>query len=319
MVYMSTPRIYLNARKPWSSEEEKHLKDLVALGKYSYPELTAFFPGRSAASLSCRARQYLDIHSSYRQHKYEYDTEFFKTPNPINSYIAGFLAADGSIRLSDKQSPVLTLSLSKKDLSHLTHIKEILGYTGVIYDHTHQVRTQTLVKGALGMMTFQMSVSEDYIKHLADNFGVTPRKTKRLQPPNLSYENQLAYLIGLIDGDGFTNIATNRSDVSVGFISSSEEAAKWIKSFVDGLNLPRMRQKEVNIGTRHEGRAFTMRYQGAQAVALIKLIQSFARARNIPLLERKWFSDKVNQRIAEFEARHPDFIYHPPDFPPIPV
>ncbi len=318
---MTTTRIYVNTRKSWSLEEESRLKELVATGKYSYPELTVLFPGRSSDSLRCHARQYLDIHSCYRQHKYTYDSDFFTIPNVINSYVAGFLAADGCVQLSTKQSPVLTLSLSVKDVDHLSRIKSLLGYTGPIHNHTNRPkRPDNLVKGGLGMMTLQISVSEQYIKYLADNFGVIPRKTRRLKPPELSFENQLAYLIGLIDGDGYVCPIANRSNIAVGFISSSEEAAKWIKEFVDSLGFTQLKGKKVvNIGTRYEGRAFTIRYQGAQAIALIKLVQAFKQARGIPLLDRKWDNPKVNQHILDFEAKYPSFQYTPPTFLPNPI
>jgi hypothetical protein len=302
---MPQSRIYLNPRKPWSSDEESRLKELVQSGKYSYPELAAFFPGRSSDSLRCHARQYLDVYSPYKQHKYVYSTDFFETPNPINSYIAGFLAADGSIRLSDKQAPVLVLSLSAKDLSHLEIIKSKLQYTGPIYDHTNH-RT----KGGHGMMTLQISVSEEYTKHLADNFGVTPRKTYRLEPPALDYINSLCYLIGLIDGDGCVHITPDRIEASISFVSSSEVAVKWIKNTIDQIDIPSPRAgRTVNITPKYGGNAFTIRYQGLKAIGLIKIAQKLKHQFHIPLLDRKWDNDRVNQRIIEFNQQYPDFIY----------
>lgn len=306
-----TDLIHMRAYKNWTIEEENKLKELVSSGKYSYAKLTEFFPNRSAASLNCHSRQYLNIYNLYKQHKYTHDTEFFKIPNIHNSYVAGFLAADGCIRISKKQSPVLVLSLATKDENQLIYIKNLMKYSGVIYKTIRDKSLDKLVTGGGKMSTLQISVSEDYIKYLSDNFGVIPQKTYRLQPPMLSFENKLAYLIGLIDGDGFINIVKNRPEIQIGFISSSVEAVKWIKEFIDNMNLPSLKKKEIKIAKRYESNSFTIRYQGGRAIALIKLVQSFKNKHNLQVLNRKWDNDITNNRIKEYEQKYLKFQYNP--------
>lgn len=296
------------AYKIWTETEEGLLRELVANGKHSYRQMEAFFPGRSLTSLTCHARQCLNIfNDKYQQKKYSYNESFIDEPTPLNSYVMGFIAADGCIQYHVKQSPTLTIEVIDSDLDHLNGLKEAFGYTGVTDWHP--------VEG-INTVKFKMSCSENYAKKMADHFGIVPRKANHLNPPNLQSETlKISYLLGLLDGDGCVFIEPNVKRLSISFASSSIRAAEWYKVVMDSLSLPTInKSKPVNVHKLSHCNAYSVCYAGARAVAFVKLIQSFYKAHNLPILKRKWDNPRLNQYIIDFEAKYPSFSYQPPIF-----
>lgn len=293
------------AYKNWTSEEETLLKQLVSTGKYSYRQMERFFPGRTLNSLTSHARQYLDLYNDrYEQRKYSYDETFFKTPNLINTTVAGFLAADGCVQIHDKQSPTLTLAIIDSDVDYLNQIKTLLKHTGP---------THSMNPDKKRIVLFRVCCSGAYIKDLADNFGIVPKKTHHLAPPALPNQGlRLAFLLGLLDGDGCVHIEKNSQVLSISFVSASLRAVEWYKQVIEELDLPTVRQaKPVNIRKLSHAEAYGLTYAGSRAVAFVKLIQYFARTHNLPILKRKWDNPRLNQYIVDFEAKYPTFSYNP--------
>lgn len=293
------------AYRNWTNQEEVLLKELVATGKYSYRQMEVFFPGRTFNSLLCHARQYLNIfNDKYEQRKYSYDRHFFDKPSIVNSYVAGFLAADGCVQLNEKQGPTLTLAVIGSDLDHLNNLKSLLAYTGP---------TMTTEDMKRNLVRFRICCSNDYIKKMADNFGIIPLKTHHLTPPALPTQDlRLAFLLGLLDGDGCVHIEKNSQVLSISFASASLKAVEWYKQVMEELDLPTIRQaKPVNVRKLSHAEAYGLTYAGSRAVAFVKLIQHFSRVHNLPTLKRKWDNPRLNQYILDFEAKYPTFSYNP--------
>ena len=297
------------AYKLWTPEEETLLKDLVSTGLYSYRDMEKFFPGRTLSSLTKHARSYLNIHNDiYKQHKYTYIKKFFAVPNTLNSYIAGFWAADGGIRYPEGVSPVIRLELGEEDVEHLKSIKRILGYTGVIVPQEKE-----------GSKTnyFQMTADKEYCDDMAKNFGLIPNKTYRLAPPALvTLDLRFAYMLGLADGDGCVHINKRSHSISFGYTSSSIAAVTWVSNLLKELGLPTLRRKESGkIKKCTDANAYVTVINGAKVVALLKFVQAFAAHYNLPILRRKWDTPRLNEYIKSFGTRYPKFSYTSPAFP----
>lgn len=289
----------------WSDQEEILLKQLVADGKHSYRQMGVYFPGRSPESLRGHARCVLDISNDiYKPHKYTFNERFFHIPNPINSYWAGYLAADGSIATPLNVRPKLRLELGNLDLEHLILFKKTLGYNGVIAPG-----------GNKGTSYVQITITEDYMDDLALNFGVIPRKAHHLSPPKLEgLANRVAFLAGLLDGDGCVHISVI-NNLSVSYVSASVTAVEWYKEIMTELRLPSLRaKKEPRIHKESRAEAYRLTYVGAKAIALVKVMQALKRDLGIPILDRKWDNPCLNQYIADFHTRFPQFAFTPPDF-----
>lgn len=296
------------AYKNWNPEEENLLKNLVSSGLYSYRDMEKFFVGRSLLSLTKHARQYLNINNNiYKQHKYTYTKGFFAVPNELNAYIAGFLAADGCVQFHEPASPTIMSEVIKTDWDHLKGIKDCLGYTGVMREDRRGVN----------VVQFKMTCSHEYCEQLKTNFGVTAKKTYYLAPPcSLSQTQKLAFMIGIIDGDGCIHI-NKRGGISLSFASASENMTKWLLDSFLNLSLPSIRRntKIPSYRALKHCKAYTFIVAGAQVVALIKLVQAFAAHYKLPILRRKWDTTELNDYIKAFEAKYPQFSYTPPSFP----
>lgn len=148
--------------------------------------------------------------------KFSVDHAFFANPSPLNSYWAGFIAADGCVR-----GKRLTVKLSDKDADHLARLASDIGYTGPIWH-------------ASGMCCLQICC-EAFVEDLAKHFNITPRKSLTLQPPGISTPAEVrAFITGVIDGDG--SITENRyrqytrTRIS---IYGTAELLHWIKGYFD--------------------------------------------------------------------------------------
>src|SRR6202012_4195146 len=84
----------------------------------------------------------------YEQHYkgiYTCDHNFFSQDTEQSFYLAGFVAADGSLQ-KRKYSKILKITLSEKDQSHLEKIKILLGSNNPIKNYV--VKPSELVKKA---------------------------------------------------------------------------------------------------------------------------------------------------------------------------
>lgn len=259
--------------------------------------------GRSINSITSHARQYLDIkNDQYEPRKYEHDRTFFAEPNMVNSYIAGFLAADGCIRQDKAGHWRLRLEISNVDRDHLLWIRDTMKHEGPLQAPKNKAT-----------LFWQIFVDEPYVKDLERNFGVVWRKTHRLQPPNLgSFELRLAYLLGLLDGDGCVHISTQNM-LTVGYTSASMTAIQWYQAMMTEMNFPSVQRntKLPQIGKHFHANAHYLVYGGARAVCLVQLAQAFAHKHNLPILARKWDNPALNAYILDFYTRFPTFEFNP--------
>lgn len=219
----------MQVQKFWTPEEENLLKELVSQ-KLSRNQIGKIL-NRTPASLSNRFQK-LGIESLFiPNRKYSFNEDFWAVPNLLNSYWAGFSAADACITKS-KQSYKYALSLSTKDLNHLERFKNDCGYTGNIESRVDLKSINNNPNKAY--YTSRMLIcSLKWGQDLENIFNILPNKTFRLSPPKLPHYLLMSWLIGYIDGDGSISIKKDGKGLRVDFISGSEEIIKWIKEFID--------------------------------------------------------------------------------------
>lgn len=129
-------------KKPWLVHEDEYLK--TNYGKLTYVEM-ALILGRTFGEIVNRCGKKLKIvtkgkgKNSYFKHiqgnkeicplankTVFFNDNFFEIPNLINSYWAGFLAADGNIKTNKKE---VSLQISDKDFEHIKCFSESLNFT----------------------------------------------------------------------------------------------------------------------------------------------------------------------------------------------
>jgi hypothetical protein len=201
---------------------------------------------------------------------YTRNSNFFSEPNILNSYWAGFIAADGCISTVN-----LLIDIHLRDIEHLEQLKTDLNYTGnVTVSKRNSAKLQVRDK----------KIVED----LKKNFNITERKTHTLQPPMIEEIDYIkAFIIGYIDGDGCIGYYKPRSKTEPKkpylVITSNIFICAWISNIIsEHTNIQGKIYQEDNI--------FRLRYTCSNADKVLKWLAED----QYRFLERKW--DGYNNR-----------------------
>lgn len=209
--------------------------------------------------------------------KYLYQDDFFEMPNIVNSYYAGFIAADGCIS-RDKRSQHLALSIKiqGRDKSILYNLKNDIKFDGPI---KHVKRSKSHHKD---YVRIRLTLNNKIFNDLKNNFNITPNKSLTLKPPTqLNKECSIAFIIGLIDGDGSIHYhPTSKIRLK---ISGTYEVLFWIKSIFDVLE-PKYKRSLAKIQHRKITTSCDYCVAGVRAIKLLNILNKI----NVPKLNRKW-------------------------------
>lgn len=272
----------------WSEAEVKLLQDNYAKVD-SVSDMLPLLPGRTYWAIRSKA----ETMSLINKFLPTQDNTFFNEPNEINSAIAGFIAADGCVSDGGR----LTINLGRKDRGHLETIIRLTKYEGNIYDYESKFSV-AIVDGQpkrVAGQTFTSSVQIQapiWVDNLKTHWNIVPRKTFLMVAPNISDNRlSLAYISGLIDGDGWVGVSTSYSYM-IG-VMGTHALMTWIKSVFDTI-IPE--GKPTNLKSVSEKDSYEYKVTGTKAYWLAKLLLSL----DIPRLDRKW--DKMREFIRFIET-----------------
>jgi len=240
----------------------------------------------------------------YKQIEYNKNREYFDEPNLENCSIAGFIAADGNVYKNR-----LTIKLANKDHDFLCKIRDSIGYSGPIsvVDRVIEVKVHPEYQYPARVAKYsilQVSCPE-YIEPLSKNWNIIPNKSLILKCPNIkNYEQCLAYLAGLINGDGSVSLLKSPKSKMGKFldinITGTKEICEWVKFMCD-LIAPYSSKALSNIfvsETGKRGSAVTYHIGGSRAVIIAQEVLKLQD--KILLLNRKW--DNARNYIKEQES-----------------
>jgi hypothetical protein len=283
--------------KYWTKEEEDKLKSLVETSKYSFKDIGLFMKrsGQSCQDHSCL----MGLKSSFVRRKYSVNHSFWKIPNLLNSYYAGFSAADASIK-----GPVNTyrLEIQKSDEPWLENFKRDIEFNGPIATYDRR-ETRNSITSCIHV------TSRQWIEDLELNFSVIPNKTHRLQPPRLdNLDLIMSWFIGYTDGDGciFHNKANNQ--IGLNYVSSSESIIKYVNSIVDDNFKGCLTKKDNNYKKNKIWQCWGYRVSGIKAAVIINYLSQFP----VPKLARKWQNPQVWARINDYKEKYPGLFSDSP-------
>lgn len=151
--------------------------------------------------IKLRSSKFLKLKNVYNpsSKKYTCNENYFAEKSLQACYWAGFIAADGCI--TTKKNNLLSILLSSKDEKHLTNFKENINYDGVL---------ESKIVENKYLMSHLRITSQKICDDLASIFNIYPRKSLTHEPPvGLTEEQELAFIIGYIDGDGCIGIIKN--------------------------------------------------------------------------------------------------------------
>lgn len=315
---MST-RLETENYKYWTQSEDEELKRLVSLN--TPIKKIAEIMKRSKISCQSRSSKVLKLKNGYIRKTHSHDENFFSTPNEINSYWAGFTAADGCIFIKGQDtntSTVYALSLEQGDINSLNILKQQCNYSGdiKIYNKNKRECKKERVDNISHMATFKIHSAYQWAKDLENNFNVTSKKTYRLGPPkNLDIKLLICYFIGYIDGDGtiFHSFRPTykyaQNHISIKFVSASEELIKWVNYFVEVLvPISFTRSNKLNpvnkIRKCKNANAHGTEVSGLRALLLYDFLRSF----QVPRMARKWDQPGILSLLEENRLKYPEIF-----------
>lgn len=207
---------------------------------------------------------------------------FFSKPTLLNSYWAGFIAADGCIL---KNAPILQIGLSSKDKNLLFQLKNDINYHGKILDGFTRSSTNSKFypKSTLRIR------SEKITKNLYNQFNITPKKSWTLKPPkDLTKNQKLCFIVGYIDGDGCIHQKRNNIGGTVLKITGNKNFLSWIKQTLETIFKISIKGK---IYKAWQSDISFLLIQGRQAFEILDNLEKLP----IKKLSRKW-SKVLNMR-----------------------
>ena len=197
----------------------------------------------------------------------DYNKEFFSEINPLSSYWAGFIAADGC--LTNKPSCRVVFNLSQEDREHLKSFQYSTSHTGKVYERVED-----------GASYLYFGSAYKWHEDLRNNFNIFPNKSLTIKPPSI--EDRLPFIIGYMDGDGCIGRyldSKGKNYHTTIKILGTEPMLLWIKDTFDGLT--ENKKAKVNPATKS---IYQYRIQGKRALELIRILHKIP----VPKLERKW-------------------------------
>lgn len=125
--------------------------------------------------------------------RYTWNDDFFSQDNQESFYWAGFIAADGCVKLKNKKYKRLSIGLAIKDVEHLEKFKKAINFTGPIHKYMEVEYPHCEITIASNKMF------DDLAK-----FNIVPRKTLTCTFPESIKDSKYLFdfMRGYFDGDG---------------------------------------------------------------------------------------------------------------------
>ncbi len=153
---------------------------------------------------------------------YTCNQNFFSEPNIVNSYWAGFIAADGCIYKKRNTNDLrLSIGLQLSDYQHLQKILKCMQSDSIVRKYPQR-----------NYCEMALCNEEEIINDLQNIFSITERKSLTLQSPNIYKEDQIrAFIRGYFDGDGCLsfNKSLGHNSWIVTIASGSKDILMWIQ------------------------------------------------------------------------------------------
>lgn len=207
-----------------------------------------------------------------RQREHDVDDTYFSEINEVNSYYAGFIAADGNI---NKDHPNLTIGLSSKD-------REFLEKFNINMSSTYSIKDRY----SNGFPYVSLTVtSEQICKDLYENFNICPNKSLIYIPKDLEQPYKDCFIMGLIDGDGSIGFSARKEKQPSLYISlvGTKDSVQYVKERFEEI----LGKETSNLFQREKNKNYYS-YRISDRNARIIFSYFYERYNYLPTLDRKW-------------------------------
>ena len=289
----------LEKRLRWSESEEQ-----ILLNNYiekPVAEIRELLPDKDYYTITSHAKLLgLKKHPSSYRIRHNYQRDFFRVPDTNNSYFAGFTAADGSV---DKERGTFSINIHIRDIEILQTLVSLVEFSGNI-----EIGKRRGNMGIYHYCRLYLSSAYEMVEDLKNNFNIVPNKTLILEPPTkITYENALAFIVGLTDGDGsifITKPDKKGRQYLVLSIAGTKRMLEWVKSLFDSI-CSSVYGKNASVHKIKHAQAYSYSVGGNRAYNILKTLQAV----KVPCrLERKWGKIKEYEQlvgIKSLEASEP--------------
>ena len=248
-----------------------------ACKELGYPEYTNI--GRYIKKYSIQVYEKNNNPTGYKARKYNVDDYFFHIPNVINSYYAGFIAADGYICSRKSELRTLKIGLSSKDTFWLEDFKNHLCSESPI-----KIRVQKELYEIAEISITSKQIIDDLHHH----FNICPRKSLILEPPLIDEKPlKYAFICGYIDGDG-SIFLSDRNKINKTLcisILGTQKMCEWIKEVFNDIT-----NGCGTIKPKPNTNIYRLDYSCKAAREIVKVLSKI----KVPKLQRKWTKEIIN-------------------------
>jgi len=127
------------------------------------------------------------------------------------AYLLGLIYADGTIKDVRISSRTCYIAVSSNDLDLLEQVRKVLSSTHKIYTRKSRMVKFSDHKIYKCSTSYILRVGNKMIYQDLVNLGLTPRKSLKIQLPDVPVEYFNFFLRGYFDGDGSLYVTKNRS------------------------------------------------------------------------------------------------------------
>lgn len=136
-------------------------------------------------------------------------------------YWGGFLAADGYTKRNG-----IGIELAALDADHIKTLCRFVGRDEQLCFRQRHRRGKTYRHVSVDLLSLR--IKDDLGRH----FGIVPRKSVILEPPDLPQDMQRHFIRGYFDGDGCVSWHKDHSSIRLCFASGSEKLLEWISETI---------------------------------------------------------------------------------------
>lgn len=290
--------------KNWTTEEDNLFRKVIKENK-SYKTLCKeYFPDRTASSLQAR-QKILGLTNDHIYRKNFFDETFWDSPNLLNSFWAGTMAADAGIGECDGCPQSLNWEISVVDEPYMDEFIKNIKFTGEKKHYSKKTKNGTISN------TVKIGVhSREWVDILGNNFNITPRKANRISiPDHFSEDLKMAWLIGYINGDGCIYLSKEifhqgkmQIQFGIGFTSACKSIVDWITDFSNKKYIPIRNKLRKTRVTQGVAPYYHTKISGQSAVQMFIHLSQY----DVPVLERKWRDERVLNFVKQEYVKHPE-------------
>ena len=273
----------------WTTEEENLLRQLT--GSMSFKDMARLhFPNRTAGALQGKSTS-LRLNGGFHPTLHSHNIDFWKNPNQVNSFFAGYIAADGNLNKSRYNFRVQT---AHKDIKIIKDLKDAARFTGDLAEYN-------------GYPALSIAGCSEWYKDLAEIWSITPAKTFTLQPPKITNDDLIkCFLIGFICGDGWVSYRSRGDYLTIGWCGASLSFMEWMAETLNRLypiheRVGSIAGKLTKTRKVTGGNHYISIIGNIRALRILNDLSKF----NVPKLDRKFNHPEAIRLIEKSKQKYP--------------